>query len=165
MPLEALPLRTRGRFVVDSFGRRVQLACVNWYGAQQEQMVMNGLDMQSVASIADTTIRMGFNCARLPFSLEQVLTNITVPDPTRSLRANPDLQGLSPMEVFDKTVEGLTAVGIMVVLNQHVSTAGWCCSNTDGEGLWRPGEQQTQSSRTRKMMCLKFNVFAHRQLI
>lgn len=24
----------------------------------------------------------------------------------------------------------------MVVLNNHISKAGWCCSTTDGEGLW-----------------------------
>mmetsp|Transcript_61155 Transcript_61155/g.157711 ORF Transcript_61155/g.157711 Transcript_61155/m.157711 type:complete len:665 (+) Transcript_61155:62-2056(+) len=136
VPLDALPLRTRGRFVVDAHGRQVQLACVNWYGAQQEQMVMNGLDMQTIASIADTIVGMSFNCVRLPFSLEQVLTNVSVPAPAASLRANPELQGLSPMKVYDATVAGLTKKGLMVILNQHISAAGWCCSNTDGEGLW-----------------------------
>ena len=40
------------------------------------------------------------------------------------------------MEVFDAVVEGLTAAGIMVILNNHNSGAGWCCSENDGEGLW-----------------------------
>lgn len=35
-----------------------------------------------------------------------------------------------------QTVEALTNQGVMVFLNNHVSSAGWCCSNGDGEGLW-----------------------------
>ena len=40
------------------------------------------------------------------------------------------------MEVFDATVEGLTNEGLIVILNNHNSKAGWCCSEQDGEGLW-----------------------------
>mmetsp|Transcript_108516 Transcript_108516/g.338239 ORF Transcript_108516/g.338239 Transcript_108516/m.338239 type:complete len:661 (+) Transcript_108516:17-1999(+) len=133
----ALPLRTHGRHVVDRQGRRVQLACVNWYGAQQGQMVMNGLDAQPLPAIARTIVRLGFNCVRLPFSLELALRNRTrVPRANVTLRANPELQPLSPLELFDATVAGLTGAGLLVVLNQHISAAGWCCSNNDGEGLW-----------------------------
>lgn len=35
VPAKDLPLRTKGRFVVGQSGRRVMLACVNWYGASQ----------------------------------------------------------------------------------------------------------------------------------
>ena len=40
------------------------------------------------------------------------------------------------MEVFDATVEGLTNEELIVILNNHNSKAGWCCSEQDGEGLW-----------------------------
>lgn len=40
------------------------------------------------------------------------------------------------MEVFDKTVESLTNAGVAVILNNHISDAMWCCSSTDGNGLW-----------------------------
>lgn len=40
------------------------------------------------------------------------------------------------MEVFDETIKSLTENGIMVVLNNHMSNAGWCCSLDDGNGLW-----------------------------
>lgn len=52
------------------------------------------------------------------------------------LAANPDLQGLSAIEVYDKTVESLTQAGVAVILNNHISDAMWCCSNEDGNGLW-----------------------------
>ncbi|CAJ1405628.1 unnamed protein product [Effrenium voratum] len=135
VPLHELPLRTKGRFVVGQSGRRVMLACVNWYGASQRQMVNNGLDTQPIQAFSDRIAALGFNCVRLPFSLEMVLRNTTVPNP-EALAANPELLGLSPIQVFDKTVEALTKAGLLVVLNNHVSSAGWCCSGSDGEGLW-----------------------------
>ena len=61
--------------VVDSDGARVKLACVNWYGAHMEGHVVNGLDRQTIASIANTINSLGFNCVRLPFSLEQFYDN------------------------------------------------------------------------------------------
>ena len=57
--------------VVDTTGSRLKLACVNWYGAHMEGHVVNGLDKQPVESIAKTISDLGFNCIRLPFSLEQ----------------------------------------------------------------------------------------------
>lgn len=138
VPLQELPLKTRGRYVVGKSGQRVLLACVNWYGASQRQMVMNGLDNQPASVLASSfrIVELKFNCIRLPFSLEMVLDNTSVPRPEELLAANPELLGLSPMEVFDKTVTALTNVGLLVILNNHVSSAVWCCSGNDGEGLW-----------------------------
>jgi endoglucanase len=53
-----------------------------------------------------------------------------------AVSANPSLYGLTSMQVFDKTVEALTNAGLGVVLNNHISDAMWCCSTTDGNGLW-----------------------------
>lgn len=40
------------------------------------------------------------------------------------------------MEVFDATVESLTNAGAMIILNNHISDAIWCCGEWDGNGLW-----------------------------
>ena len=61
--------------VVDNSGARVKLACVNWYGAHMEGHVVNGLDKQPIASIAATIRELGFNCVRLPFSLDGYYQN------------------------------------------------------------------------------------------
>ena len=37
--------------------------------------MVNGLDRQPLASIAATIASLGFNCVRLPFSLEQYYDN------------------------------------------------------------------------------------------
>lgn len=52
------------------------------------------------------------------------------------LEANPELKDKTAMEIFDFTIQVLTAVGLMVILNNHTSRSMWCCSNDDGEGLW-----------------------------
>jgi endoglucanase len=76
----------------------------------------------------------GFNCVRLPYSLEQWFYNPVVED--SALTANPSLIGLTAMEIFDRTVESLTNAGVAVILNNHISDAMWCCSLTDGNGMW-----------------------------
>ncbi|CAK0830202.1 unnamed protein product [Prorocentrum cordatum] len=140
------PLRTSGRYIVDASGQRVRFACVNWYGAQMEQMAPNGLNHQRVERIAAIIVGHGFNCVRLPFSLDVVFTNrSSVPSPHTSLRANPDLKSKSPLEVFDAALEALTDKGLMVILNNHVSSARWCCSLSDGEGLWYTSEYPVDS--------------------
>ena len=35
-----------------------------------------------------------------------------------------------------RVVNALTSAGIMVILDNHMSNAGWCCSTTDNNELW-----------------------------
>jgi endoglucanase len=130
-----LPLHTDSRWIVDAAGARVKLACVNWYGAHMEDFVVNGLDAQPIDAIAVGISQMGFNCVRLPFSLQMVLTNPTVNNAS-VLAANTELLGQSALVIFDQVIAALAAQGVMTILNNHISTAGWCCSLTDGQGLW-----------------------------
>jgi len=120
--------------VVDSNNERVKLACVNWYGAHMEDMVVNGLDRQPLDFISAKIAELGFNCIRLVFALDTYYKNPIIR--SERLSANPELIGMSPMEIFDATVKSLTDHGLIVILNNHISTAMWCCSFDDGEGLW-----------------------------
>jgi len=38
--------------------------------------------------------------------------------------------------VFDRVGASLAASHFMVILDNHVSDATWCCSDTDSNGLW-----------------------------
>jgi endoglucanase len=66
--------------------------------------------------------------------LEQYFENPVVN--SEYLAANPDLVGKKSMEVFDATVQALTKAGVMVILNNHISDAKWCCGDFDKNGLW-----------------------------
>ena len=60
------------------------------------------------------------------------------------LSANPELVGLTSLQLLDATVEALTEAGLIVLPNNHMSTAMWCCSMEDGEGLWYTDEYPEQ---------------------
>lgn len=128
------PLHTSGRYIVDANGHRVKLAAVNWYGADEQDFVVAGLDRALLSDLAHRIRIMGFNAVRLPWSNQMYETNPLVA-PAR-LSVNPSLQGLRAMEVFDAVVAALAAEGLSVILDNHTSNADWCCSLTDGNGFW-----------------------------
>ncbi len=132
--LPPLPLRVQGRYVVDRDGLRVRLVGVNWNGGHQESFVPTGLDHQTPAAIAARLREMGFNSVRLTYSDRMVRDNPVPPD--AALAANPSLQGRPALETFDAVVEALAAEGLLVLLNNHMSDAAWCCSLEDGNALW-----------------------------
>jgi endoglucanase len=134
IPLPALPLRTQGRWVVDATGARFKFSGASWYGFESADFVAAGLDRAPLTSLVRLVRQLGFNSVRIPFSNELVQTNPLVN--ASRLTANPQLVGLRSLEVLDRVIGALAAQGIVVILDNHVSRADWCCSETDGNGLW-----------------------------
>jgi endoglucanase len=130
----ATPLSTSGRFIVDANGKRIRLAGVNWYGASEDMGVPAGLDRSNRGTLAGLIAAQGFNSVRLPFSVW--MTEQTAPVPQRFLAANPDLDGRTPLEVYDACVKALADHGLIVIPNCHLLDFGWCCTNDDSNGLW-----------------------------
>lgn len=130
----ALPLRTRGRDVVDSTGRRFKLASVNWYGASDELFIPGGLDVQHRRTIAKTIRRLGFNSVRLPYADELVIHNPHILP--HLLTANPDLQGLRALDILEACVQALTDEGLAVIINNHITHATWCCGADPCDAGW-----------------------------
>ncbi|HYB15225.1 MAG TPA: glycoside hydrolase family 5 protein [Streptosporangiaceae bacterium] len=127
-------MSTSGRFIVDAHGKRVRLAGVNWYGASEDFGVPVGLDSTDRCALAKLIAAQGFNCVRFPFSVW--MTQQTAPVPDQYLVKNPDLQGSTPIQVYDACVKALTDEGLIVIPNCHLLDFGWCCSNDDTNGLW-----------------------------
>lgn len=140
MPLLNAPLTTSGALILDSAGKAVRLAGVNWAGASQDGLVPAGLDKLHRDTIAGRIAGWGFNHVRLPFAVGTFMTNSGAlragPADTARLAANPDLAGLSPWQVYQACVTSLTAHGLAVIPNQHLLHEGWCCSEADCNGLW-----------------------------
>src|SRR6204780_2180455 len=132
------PLHTSGHDILDTAGHRVRLASVNWYGFDQQDFVAGGLDHAPLATIVKEIADLGVNSVRLPWANETLERNPLVPD--YAVKANPQLRGRHAMEVMDAVVRALADAHIMVVLDNHVSRADWCCSETDGNGLWYNAE-------------------------
>lgn len=136
-----MPLRAQGRWVVDAHGTRVKLASVSWYGAESSDFAPGGLQCHSAAEVAGAIRALGFNSVRLPWSNELVERNPKVDKglvkADSTLAEMDDPHGL---EVFRHVVDALAAQHLMVVLDNHLSDAGWCCGDQDSapdlDGLW-----------------------------
>ncbi|KAH7329041.1 glycoside hydrolase family 5 protein [Stachybotrys elegans] len=129
-----LPLRTSGRNIVDGKGRRFRLASVNWYGASDELFVAGGLDIQHRDVIAQTIKKLGFNSVRLPYADELVMKNPRILP--HLVAANTDLANLPALDVFEAVVTSLTDAGIAVIINNHITSAQWCCGADPCDAGW-----------------------------
>ncbi|MGW5685587.1 glycoside hydrolase family 5 protein [Nonomuraea sp. NPDC003754] len=153
------PLSTRGRYIVDATGKRFKLRSGNWHGAsgtwtgsgddedpannyasETSHRVPLGLDRVPMSRLIADFRALGVNSVRLPFS--NAMINDARPVTDAGVAANPDLRGLTPLQVYDKVVEALTADGLAVILNNHTTTTRWCCG-VDGNERWN-SSQSTQ---------------------
>ena len=128
------PLHTDGHRIVDSAGHTVRLASVNWYGFDEKEYVAGGLNHQPLERIVALIQQTGVNSVRIPWANETLEHNPVAPE--YAITANPQFHGKHAMEVMDAVVEALTRARIMVILDNHVSRADWCCNETDENGLW-----------------------------
>ena len=64
------PLHTNDRQIVDTAGHSVRLTSVNWYGFDQKEFVVGGLDHAPLATIVSEILALGVNSVRLPWANE-----------------------------------------------------------------------------------------------
>ncbi|XP_074576132.1 glycosyl hydrolase 5 family protein-like [Curcuma longa] len=93
---------------------------------------------------------MGFNCVRLTWPLflatDPSLASLTVRQSFDGLGLGPALAGIQAnnptlvdlplIQAFQAVVENLGANDVMVILDNHISTPGWCCGRGDGNGFF-----------------------------
>ncbi|XP_021901156.1 uncharacterized protein LOC110817068 [Carica papaya] len=130
-------------------GQRVKLACVNWV-AHMEPMVAEGLSKRPMDLISKTIVSLGFNCVRLTWPTflvtDDSLASLTVRQSFQKLGMfesiagiqanNPSIIDLPLIKAFQTLVLNLGDNKLMVILDNHISKPGWCCSNTDGNGFF-----------------------------
>jgi endoglucanase len=109
-PTIDLPLHTRGSLIVDSRNHPVRLVSVNWFGFDEGEFVVGGLDKASLQTIVHEIRTMGFNSVRLPWANQVLESNPLVPD--YALQANPELKGKRALDVMDAVI---TALGILMI--------------------------------------------------
>jgi chitinase len=124
-------LSTAGNQIVDSAGRSVQISGVNWFGFEGDNMSANGLWTRGYKEMMQQMVDEGFNTIRLPFSSEML--HATGQALGIDYSQNPDLQGLTPIQVMDRIVAHAEQIGIKIILDHHRSDAG---AGTSPNGLW-----------------------------
>ncbi|KAE8710229.1 Cytochrome P450 86A2 [Hibiscus syriacus] len=144
-----LPLSTNSRWIVDEGGRRVKLACVNWV-SHLEPVLAEGLSKQPMDTLVKKVVSMGFNCVRFTWPLYLItndsLASLTVRQSFQRLGLlesiagiqanNPSIIDVTLIKAYQAVVSSLGENNVMVILDNHISTPGWCCSNFDGNGFF-----------------------------
>lgn len=111
------PLHTSGSDLLDSAGKKVNLTGVNWFGFETNTYAPHGLWARNWESMLDQIKSTGFNTIRLPYS-NQMFDKASKPNGI-NYHLNPDLKGLTGMQLMDKIVRGATDRGLMVLLDRH----------------------------------------------
>ncbi|MBB4127789.1 endoglucanase [Xanthomonas translucens] len=102
--------------VVDDSGNPVQLRGVNWFGFETNVHSVHGLWARNWKDMITQMQGLGFNAVRLPFCPQTL--NGTAPS-SIDYGLNPDLQGLSALQVMDKVINELSSRGMYVLLDHH----------------------------------------------
>jgi endoglucanase len=124
-------LHTAGNQIVDSSGHDVKLTGVNWFGAEGYAFAPGGLWVDSYQHHMDKMSGLGFNVIRLPWS-DAMLDAGRHPTGI-DYSKNPDLQGLTSLQVFDKIIDYAGKIGMRVILDHHRSGDG---ASANENGLW-----------------------------
>eukprot|EP00930_Biecheleria_cincta_P039889 TRINITY_DN27372_c0_g1_i2.p1 TRINITY_DN27372_c0_g1~~TRINITY_DN27372_c0_g1_i2.p1 ORF type:complete len:608 (-),score=66.79 TRINITY_DN27372_c0_g1_i2:126-1898(-) len=160
--LAQFPLSTKGRHIVNKFGERFRLRGINWYGASDTYHIVGGLDVQRLEVICDAIHSLGFNVVRLPFSNEMLTSQPA--QGSIDFGKNPQLEGLSALQVLDEVVRCLGRHGVAVVLNNHTTYGEWC-GGPDRNGLWfDPGSKVYTTEKWIDdwvMLGRRYKMFAH----
>ncbi|SMH58860.1 glycoside hydrolase family 5 protein [Azospirillum agricola] len=124
-------LHTDGNQIVDSSGQNVKLTGVNWFGAEGYAFNPNGMDTKGYWHMMDQMKTLGFNTIRLPWS-DAMLDGDRKPTGI-DYSKNPDLEGKTTLEVFDKIIDYAGRIGLKVILDHHRSDDG---ASANENGLW-----------------------------
>lgn len=113
---------TRGSQIVDQYGNNIRITGINWYGLETPDFSPHGLWARSYQSILLQMKQLGFNAFRIPWCGE-MLRPTSVPD-TVDYTLNPDLIGLTPLQILDRVVSYCSAIGMRIILDRHSALAG-----------------------------------------
>ena len=123
--------RTAGNQIVDAVGNVVRIAGVNWFGMESHTFAPHGLWARGYREMMDQMKLLGFNTIRLPYS-NQLFDAGSAPN-SIDFNKNPDLQGLTGLQIVDKIVAYAGQIGLRVFFDHHRSGAG---AGAEGSGLW-----------------------------
>ena len=145
-------LSTKGNQIVSATGTPVKIAAINWYGFETPSYVAQGLWAENYKTMMSQMVQLGFNTIRLPFSLQLFQSGSTPAGINYAL--NPDLVGLSGLQLMDKIVSYAGQIGIKILLDDHRSAAG---SGPNDNGLWYDdGYTQAQWVSTWQMLATHY---------
>jgi endoglucanase len=113
---------TAGAQLVDSTGAPVRMTGINWFGAETGNYTFHGLWTRNYQDMVDQVASLGYNTLRVPFS-DQLFDPGSTPN-SIDANKNPDLTGLSGLQILDKVINYAGTKGMRVVLDRHRADSG-----------------------------------------
>lgn len=111
-------------------GRPFQLKGASWFGAEGVGKAPDGLWVHNVTFYLRFLSQNGFNAVRLPFALDNVLSD-SGPS-INMVRSAPYLRGLSYLQVLERVVDAAANIGMLVLFDlQRLDSTKW-----PDDGLW-----------------------------
>lgn len=116
-------LHTSGNKIVDSGGATVRLTGLNWFGMETDNKTFHGLWANVTwRSQIDHMAQLGYNTIRVPYSNDALKPDARATGINDYV--NPDLVGLSPLQILDKVIEYAGQKGMRIILDRHRPTSG-----------------------------------------
>ena len=115
-------LHTQGNQIVDAHGSPARLTGVNWFGLETSNYCPHGLWARPMGAMLDQIKSLGYNVIRVPYS-NQAFDPGSVPNGI-DFNQNPDLQGLTALQILDKLVAGAQSRGLKIFLDRHRPDSG-----------------------------------------
>lgn len=139
-------------------GQPIQIKGASWFGAEGPSKVPDGLWVNDVPFYLKFLASHGFNAVRLPFALDNVLSNAV---PSGDLvKAAPSLRNLHMLDVLEHVVDVAAEHNLLVLLDLHrVQSTRW-----PDDGMWYgPSVNMNQIKegwdRVQGRLCNRWNVF------
>ncbi|WP_225225226.1 cellulase family glycosylhydrolase [Cellulomonas sp. JH27-2] len=115
-------LHTNGSQIVDATGATVRLTGLNWFGMETDNHTFHGLWASATwKSQMDHMAALGYNTIRVPFTGDSLRDGAKAT--SINSYSNPDLDGLSPLQVLDKVVDYAGQLGMRIILDRHRPSA------------------------------------------
>lgn len=111
-----------GSQLVDSTGAPVRMTGINWFGPETANYTFHGLWTRNYRDMIDQMAELGYNTIRVPFS-NQLFDPGSTPN-SIDYTKNPDLEGLTGLEIIDKVVDYAGQRGMRIILDQHRPDSG-----------------------------------------
>lgn len=113
---------TQGRQLLDASNQPVRMTGINWFGLETANYTPHGLWTRNYRDMLDQIKGLKYNTLRLPFS-NQLFDAGSTPN-SIDLSKNPDLAGLSGLQIMDRVVGYAGQIGLKVVLDRHRPDSG-----------------------------------------
>ncbi len=138
---------TRGAQILDRQDRGIRIASVGWSGDDGTGFAPRGLYAVNYQATMRGIIADGFNTIRIPWC-DLLLTQNPMPaSGTIDYTLNPDLTGLTGIQVIDKVVHYADRIGLRIIFDHHTNDGGaHGYGGQQPNGLWfdkGPGTDNT----------------------